>query len=109
METIQWFGDNRVKLTVTYDDQSCLAEITVPKTELVEVDVDILYRAWDASGFTVGPTVSVFQKMFQLQVHKMIQLQVPPERTQCFARFWLPRNLAGRFRESFFRISTRSK
>jgi hypothetical protein len=96
LRTEHWYDDDGVKLTVTCDDQSCLAELLVPSMDERQINVEILQRSRDSRGVAIGPSVTVF--------HQNVNLQSLCEGAQSIARFWLPRAVSKRLRECFFRI-----
>jgi len=96
LRTEHWHGDDGIELTVTYDDQSCLAEILVPNIGEPQMNVEILQRSRDSRGVPMGPAVTIFQQR--------VKLQTVCETAQSIARFWLPQAFSKRLGDSYFRI-----
>lgn len=94
--TEHWHNDN-VTVTVTCDAQNCLAEIYVTHADSASANVEVLHRSRDEkTGLPMGPAITVFRQACRLQSLK--------DGTRSFARFWLPKSIAKRLRDHFFRV-----
>lgn len=97
-----WYDGRDLKLLLTCEGDSCLAEVTMPQDRGSAIDVDVLLQPRDRRGLAVGSHIVAHSQH--------VTMQPLPDRHRSIGRFWLPPGLSQESaRNCYFRVKISSR